>query len=227
MAAPRDGLRSGVRDALPLLAAELPFGMLIGVAAADVGFSLDQAVAMSVAVFTGAAQLAVIQLLSEEAPVAVVVLAGLVVNVRYLVFAASVAPYFAPLRRRWRWSLAYLVTDPVYALAIARFRDGDVAIRWYFLGVAAPMWLAYQVGTVLGVVVGARLPAALGVDFVVPLMFLAILVPMVSDAASALAAVTGGVVAVLGAGVPLELGLVVGTVVGTLVGTRAGEVTDA
>ncbi|WP_338740292.1 AzlC family ABC transporter permease [Haloplanus salilacus] len=237
-------LLAGARASLPLLLGLVPFGLVAGVAAVDAGLSPFQAVGLSVVVFAGASQLAVVDLLGRDASLAVVVLTATIINLRMSMYSASIAPHFADFRRRWRILCAYLLTDMSYALAIAEFTDGgersgdgdtsdtdsdDPTVdsadpthrRGYYLGAAVAMWLVWQAATVVGVVVGARIPDRWGVGFAVPLVFLALLVPDLTDRPRVLAALVGGSVAVAGAGWPLNLGLVGGALAGVVAGVVA------
>ena len=215
----RRSFLGGVRAVAPVLVGIVPFGLIAGAAAVRVGLSGVQAVGLSVVVFAGASQLAAIELLGSNARPAVVVATALVINLRMLMYSASIAPYFRETATRWRAGLAYLLTDQAYALAVTRFgADRPVRRRWYYLGAALPLWAVWQVCTVLGVVAGARVPDSLPLSFAVPLTFLALLVPAVTDRASGAAAVVGGTAAVLGAGLPLNLGLIAGAIGGVLAG---------
>ncbi|MEF8841498.1 MAG: AzlC family ABC transporter permease [Haloarculaceae archaeon] len=211
----RSDLVDGLRDVVPLVLSELPFGVVVGAAAVEAGVPAAAAVGTSLLIYTGAAQLVAFDLLGRDAPLAVVALTALVINLRYLMYSASLAQYLRDLSRGERWTFGYLLTDPVYALTIGEFADRSTrrAAR-YYVGAAVPMWFAYQGGTVLGIVVGTSLPPALNVGFATPLLFLALLVPTLEDRPSLVAAGVGGSVAVGGAGLPLELGLVAGALVG-------------
>jgi predicted branched-subunit amino acid permease len=113
-----------VRDVLPALPANVPFGIIAGVATVAVGVGPGQAVAFAGLLFAGAAQVAAVELLDQHAPVAVVVLTALVVNLRYLMYSASLATHFEDLSTRWKLVVAYFLLDVTYALSIARF-DGQ------------------------------------------------------------------------------------------------------
>jgi len=89
-----DDLFAGVRATLPLLLGLIPFGLVAGIAAVDAGLSPTQAVGLSAIVFAGAAQLAAIDLLGRDASLAVVVLTAVVINLRMMMYSASIAPYF-------------------------------------------------------------------------------------------------------------------------------------
>ena len=220
-------LWAGVRDVSPLMLGIVPFALVAGIAAVDAGLGLAEAVGMSVIVFAGASQLAALDLLGSNAPLAVVVGTAVVINVRMVMYSASIAPYFAEYGRRLRAGLAYVLTDQAYALSVAEFEENSARSRWrYYLGAAASLWVVWQIGTVVGVVVGAGVPDAWGLTFAVPLVFLALLVPAMKDRPTTAAGVAAGAVAVVAAGLPLNLGLLVGAVTGIAVGL-ATEVVEA
>jgi predicted branched-subunit amino acid permease len=158
-------------------------------------------------------------------PLSVVVVTAAVINLRMLMYSASIAPYFRDLPGRWRAGLAYLLTDQAYVLSVANYRsEVQVDRAAYYLGVAATLWVVWQVTTVAGVVLGAGVPDAWGLDFAVPLVFLALLVPAMEDRPRTVAAVTAGSLAVAGTALPLNLGLLVGATVGVAAGMVAETV---
>lgn len=219
--------RAGVRDTLPLLVGFVPFSLVAGVAAVNVGLSPAQAVGLSVFVFAGASQLAVIDLLGRGAPLSVVVFTAVVINLRMMMYSASIAPYFQRLRTRWKAFLSYFLTDHSYALSLAEYAsEGSTDRRWYYLGTALSAWVVWQTGTVTGAVLGASVPESWGLSFAVPLVFLALLVPTLTDRAAVAAAAAGGAVAVLATDLPFDLGLLTGALAGVLVGRAAEAALD-
>ncbi|GAB7008826.1 AzlC family ABC transporter permease [Halorubrum trueperi] len=212
-------LWAGVRDVSPLILGIAPFALVAGIAAVDAGLGLVEAVGMSVIVFAGASQLAALDLIGSNAPLAVVIGTAVVINVRMVMYSASIAPHFSRYARRMRAGLAYFLTDQAYAISVAEFDANPDRSRWrYYLGAGATLWIVWQIGTVVGVVVGAGVPDAWGLTFAVPLVFLALLVPAMKDRPTTAAGVAGGSVAVVAAGIPLNLGLLVGAITGILVG---------
>ena len=208
-------LLAGVRDVSPLMLGIVPFALVAGIATVDAGYSLAEALGLSVIVFAGASQLAALDLLGADAPLAVVIGTAVVINIRLVMYSASIAPYFSRYDTRLRAGLAYLLTDQAYALSVAEFERSPDRIRWrYYLGVAASLWVVWQIGTVIGVAVGAGVPDAWGLTFAVPLVFLALLVPAMKDRPTTAAGLVGGTVAVATAGLPLNLGLLAGAVCG-------------
>lgn len=234
-------VRRGVRDVSPVAVGIVPFGLVCGVAAVEVGLSPLQAVGLSLFVFAGTSQLAVIDLLGANAALGVAFLTAVVINLRMMMYSASIAPHFRAFGARWKALASYVLTDQAYALAIARYAEGGpdgppdaTERRNYYLAVAVSLWAVWQVCTVLGVVLGAGVPDAWGLGFAVPLVFIALLAPAVSDRPGLVAAVVGGGVAVAGEavvvggspGLPFNLGLLLGALLGVLAGVAASAADD-
>jgi 4-azaleucine resistance transporter AzlC len=211
---------SGVKDELPILVGTVPFGLIFGALALDSGIQARTAQAMSVIIFAGSAQFISAQLAGAGAPGLVIVLTAFVVNLRHLLYSASVAPHTRHLSTFWKWVLAYLLTDEAYAVTIVHYdREGDrEAGHYYFLGAGLALWATWQVSTAAGITLGAVIPPSWSLDFTLALTFIALVTPSLKDRAGVAAALTAGVVAVLAYGLPLKLGLILAALVGILVG---------
>ena len=211
-------LRHGAALAAPLLLGIAPFGLVVGVAAVEAGLTPLQTVATSVVVFAGASQLAMIELFGRDAAPAVVVLTAAVINVRMVMYSASIAPRVRSWPARLRPLCSYLLTDQAYALTVAPDERPSV---YTYLGVAGSLWVVWQATTVAGLALGRGLPPSLGLTFAVPLVFLALLVPAVTDRPRLVAALVAASVAVVGASLPFNLGLVAGALAGVSAGLVA------
>lgn len=234
----RSDLLAGARDAAPAVPPNIPFGMLFGATAVEVGFGPAQATAMSVFIFAGAAQMAAVELLQADAVMPVVLATAFVLNLRYVVYSASLAPSVRDLPLRWRAVMGYGLFDVNYALAAATFGSGttpdgeddapapDVHRGWYYVGATLPLVGGLAVGTLAGAVVGRSVGDELSLAFAVPLIFIALVVPMIGDRTTLLTAAVSGVVAVAGAGLPLNLGLLVATGCGVAAGLLHRHVPD-
>jgi 4-azaleucine resistance transporter AzlC len=199
------------------LLALVPFALAFGTMAAGSGLSTLEALAMSVFVFAGAAQLAMIPLISAGASVAVIVLTVLVINLRMTLYSASLAPHFRRLPAGWKGLLSYLLTDQAYAATITRFDEGrteEPDKRWYYLGAALAVWVTWQPTAMLGVFLGSRVSEGWSLDFVLPLTFIALVLPAIKDRMTATAALSAGITAVFVAAMPLNLGLITAALAG-------------
>jgi 4-azaleucine resistance transporter AzlC len=226
-ASSRAAFVDGVKATAPVLLALVPFALAFGTMASGSGLSALEALAMSMFVFAGAAQLAMIPLISAGASVAVIVLTVLVINLRMALYSASLAPHFRRLTVGWKGLLSYLLTDQAYAAAITRFDEGrteESDKHWYYLGAALAVWVTWQPAAMLGVFLGSRASEGWSLDFVLPLTFIALVLPAIKDRTTATAALSAGGTAVLAAAMPLNLGLITAALVGVLGGLVAEDV---
>lgn len=212
---------AGVKAELPILLGVIPFGLIFGVVALQAGLPAWPAMAMSSVVFAGSAQFIGVQLFGLATPVVVILLTTLVVNLRHLLYGASLGPYLKPLRPAWKWLLAYLMTDEAYAVAIVHYQtetgNGNNK-HWFFLGAGLTLWVAWQVSTAVGILLGAQIPQSWSLDFALPLTFIALVRPTLTDRPAVLAAGSAGVIAVLAVSLPYKLGLVLAAISGIVVG---------
>lgn len=216
----QNAFAAGFKAISPVLVGVFPFATITGVTLVSVGVAPVPSMAMSVIVFAGASQLAAAELIGKGAPFIITVLTALIINVRFIMYSASIAPHFRRLPFRWKGVMAYLLTDQAYAVSIAGFeqREAEAHKGWFYLGAAAPMWVTWQAGTVVGVGLGLQVPAGWSLDFAIPLTFLSILVPTLKKRGSLAAAVVSGLVSVLAFHLPLNTGLIVAATSGIIAG---------
>jgi predicted branched-subunit amino acid permease len=188
-----------------------PFGLVFGVLSAEAGLSLAQAMGFSVGVLAGASQFAALQLMTESAPLAVVVLAGLLVNLRMAMYSASLAPWLGQLPMGRRGLLAYLLLDQPYAVSIVEFeRRPEISLRErtaYFLGSTVFVVFPWLLATWAGVQLGAAVPPQWPLDFALPIAFLSLIGPMLRTPAHIAAAFVSIAVALALWWLPYTLGL--------------------
>jgi len=213
--------RAGVRAEIPLLIGVFPFGMIYGALALNAGLSTSAAQLMSSIVFAGSSQFITTQLIQESTPGLVIVLTIAVVNLRHMLYSASLAPYVASLSTRWKALLAYLLTDEAYAPTVIHYEKEGAAPfgHWFFLGAGFTLWFTWQMSTAFGIFLGAAIPESWPLDFALPLTFIAMVVPVLKNRSAVAAAVSAGVVALAAYSLPYKLGLIVAALVGIMVGT--------
>ncbi len=218
-----EAYRSGATDVAPIVAGILPFGLVTGVAAANVGLAPHEAVGLSALVFAGASQLAGLALLGQGAGFVVIVMTTFLINLRMAMYSASLAPWLERLRPGTRLGLSYLITDQAYAFAILRFpHEPHVGRRRdYFLGTATPLLALWLATTWAGARLGVELPPSWQLEFAIPLMFLALLAPAVRDRPGLVAAAVGALLAIALRGLPFNLGLVIAASAGIAAGAVA------
>lgn len=211
---------AGIRGSLPILIGVIPFAMITGVGAVSVGLTFRETVGMSLLVYAGASQLVVFQLMSAGTPWIIMVLTAWVVNVRFTMYSATLAPYLQVLSNSRKALLAYMLSDQAFGVSMSRFisADRDMDHRWYYFGSASIIWLAWQISTVIGALLGALIPASLGFDFAFPLSFMALMFGALRDRPTVAAALVGGFIAVLAKGLPYNTGLVLAIFLGIAAG---------
>jgi predicted branched-subunit amino acid permease len=221
---PQTATREGLRDGLSVVAGYIPFALALGAALGSSGVDPFIAWLSSPLMIAGAAQLVTVQMLGAGVGAAVVVATALVVNARHVLYSARMAALVPSWGRGDRWMAAYLLADPMFALAEARFGDDDpprarASSRAYYFAASWTCWTGWLLLTASGVLLGDVLPAALPLDVAAALTFLLLLLPTLDGAAARTAAVVGGLVAALATGLPLGLGLLLGAATGVAAGT--------
>jgi 4-azaleucine resistance transporter AzlC len=205
--------RAALVEGWPVLLSVVVVGIPFGIVARQSGLSPAEIVAMSVFVFAGASQFAMVQLFRDGVAWPLVVATVFLINLRHLLMAAALRPHFARVAVARRLAAAYVLTDEAFAMAIGWFRRGRTEVAYYAtFGVA--LYVLWNVATVIGMLLGPSIgePRRFGVDFAITATFIAIVVLGVrrrSDAivalgaallASALAYAGASVVAVVTAG---------------------------
>jgi 4-azaleucine resistance transporter AzlC len=201
----------GVRALLPMHLGVMPFGVIYGIVALQSGIPPLAAVLMSSIVFAGSAQFLIAQLVGVGAPALLMVGAAGLVNLRHALYSASVAPVLEHLPMRWKLLLSYFLTDEAYAAAVPHLlaEPRSPFAHWVLFGAGFALWAGWQIATIVGVVLGAGLPNDWSLDFALPLTFIAIVVPLLTDRKRIAVALFAAGLAVLLAGLPYKLGLFV------------------
>jgi 4-azaleucine resistance transporter AzlC len=214
----------GVRDSLPFLFVIIPFSTLFGVVATEAGLSVFETLAFSVVVIAGAAQFTAVQLMSDNAPTVVVLVSALAVNLRMAMYSASITPHLGALPVWKRVIVAYFLVDQTYAASIIDFEkrpQQSLAQKFaYFMGVTTPICPPWYAFTLVGAWAGEAVPPDLGLDFVLPIAFIALFAPALRTGAHRAAALTAVVMALLFAFLPYNLGLIVGALAGMMAGAE-------
>lgn len=211
----------GARAIAPLLIGVVPFGIVASVTTVDHGVAPAGVVGFSTVLYAGASQLAAIEVLGRGASPLVAIGTVAMINLRFVMYSAALAPHLADVGLVPRLGAAYVLTDQAFAVSVTAYRDRDLGPRGrlaFYLAGALVMWLSWQLATVVGLMLGTALPPDLPLDFALPLVFMVLLIPAITDRATATAATVGGVVAVAGAGLPAGTGLLLGAVAGIATG---------
>jgi predicted branched-subunit amino acid permease len=221
-------------EAFKASAATMPgiaaWGLVTGMAMAKSGLTIWQALGMTFLVFGGSAQLASLPLIAANVPIWVVFVTALVVNLRFVIFSAAVGPHFAHLPWHKRVWYGYLNADITMGFFPQRFPantlnqpEGKVG---FFTGIGYPNWVAWQAGSVAGILLASQIPPSWGVGFAGTLALLTILIPLIVNAAALAGVVVAGIVAVLAADLPYRLGLLVAVIAGMIASMLIDAIPD-
>lgn len=213
----RSSFLLGVRHMAPLLLGIGPFGLVLGVAVAESSVPNWAGFLSGPFIFGGSAQLVSITLLGEGAPAISAVVAALVVNTRHFMYSAAMVPKFRRQPRWFRRFGPYLLVDQVFALSIVR-DDEPLAWRSYYLGAGISAGLLWFVTMAIGIGLGAVLPAGLGLEFAIPLVFIGLLVPTLMKPAPIVAAGVAVLVTGLASSIPNRGGILIGGLAGMVAG---------
>ena len=221
----RSLFRAGARDITPMVIGIVPFGLALGAMIGASSVDTGAALASAPLILAGAAQLATLQMLDAGSNPVVIVTSALLINLRILLYSASLAPWFTGARLRLRLLLAATVIDQTHFVAVPRFEQGDLERRQrvaYYAGASTWIVIAWLCSQSVGVVLGAELPEAARLDMAAPLALVGLLAKSVGTRPSTLAALFGVGFASLGAGLPLHSA----TLVATLAGITAAVLVD-
>ncbi len=187
------------------------WGLITGVAMGNSGLGVPLSVMMSLLVFAGSAQLAVLPLLTSGAPIWVVWATALCVNLRFVIFSAQWRPYMMGYSRLQRLRMGYFTADLNYVMFMRRFPEPKPAPEQapYFWGGVATNWLAWQVPSLLGIFLADSIPVHWGIGFAGTLALLGIAASLLADRATAVAGAVAGCAAVAAYALPLKLNIVV------------------
>lgn len=213
-------MRAGAKDIAPILVGIVPFGLVAGAAVIQAGFGLAEAIGMSLFVNAGASQIVATTLFGSGAPLWLALTTALIVNVRMFIYSTSLAPVLSDAPGWLRPILGHMLVDQNYASTMTkgRFRD-DVDVIPYYIGAWLALAGVWQLSSIAGALLGPLIPPSWGLEFAVPLVFLAMLAPTLKDStAVSVCLVTAVSSAVLVPLLPMQTGLVVAILVGMLYG---------
>jgi predicted branched-subunit amino acid permease len=209
----------GARAMLPMLVGVAPLGLVLGVNAAAADLS-GPGWLSGLTIYSGSAQLAAVELLDKGAGPVMVVLVAVVINLRLGLYSAAMAEPWRGVGPVRRAVFAYLLVDPSYAVSIDGYQRAGATVdrHRFYLGAAVTLWASWQALIAIGMVFGPAVPAALHLEFAVPLCLVAIVATQVDGSGTRRAALTAAMVAVAGHGLPLGTGLPLAIVAGIAAG---------
>lgn len=214
------GAQEGFRAYLALSVGLIPWALVTGVAMVSAGFTPVQAMGMNLLVFAGTAQLGTLPLIATGAPLWLIVVTALVLNLRFVIFSAAIAQGFRGMSASNRWLAGHLLTDGVFAVCVNKMLSVDDK-HWrlgYYLAPALWAWLLWQVFVLIGILAAGSIPKNWSLEFMATIALLVLLAPMAKLRPMLVAAATGGAMAVILRSMPLKLGVIVAIFAGIFAG---------
>lgn len=216
---------AGLRLIAPALPATAAWGLVTGVAMVKTGLTIAQALGMTLLVYAGSAQLAALPLIAAGTPIWVVLLTATIVNLRFVIYAATLSPTFRNQSLRWKLLLGYSTGDIGFVIFMPRVTEdpGRAHSRWLFLGIASANWFAWQVSSIIGIVLASQIPTDWGLELAGTIALLALSIPLLGTLPAAVGGLVTAALALIGADWPLRLGLVA-AVAGGIAAALATEI---
>ncbi|WP_460275075.1 AzlC family ABC transporter permease [Celeribacter sp. ULVN23_4] len=214
----------GAKDGLPFHIVIWPFAAIFGAIATQAGLNVVEVMGFSILVIAGSAQLAALQLMSDNAPTLIVLTTALAVNLRMGMYSAAITPHLGKSSLLTRAFAAYMLYDQPYALSTIKFeKEPNLSLSekvGYFFGSAIPIAIAWYALTLTGALLGENIPTDIGVDFAVPVTFLAVVAPMLKTLAHLASALTSVVMVLILGFMPYGTGLLVAAAAALIVGAQ-------
>tara|TARA_B100001057_G_scaffold468246_1_gene527220 strand:+ start:78 stop:764 length:687 start_codon:yes stop_codon:yes gene_type:complete len=168
----------GFFDLAPHLLSVIPFGIIFGAIGIELGFDPIMIYATSLIIFGGASQIVFLQLLSGGASSIIAITSVGVINSRHLLYGAVLSEYLNKLPLIKKLFISYFIVDQAFAVSNIYFKKNSKQKFNYYhlLGSGIILWICWQFATILGIFLGSIVPEELGLEFAIPLTFIAIII---------------------------------------------------
>lgn len=188
---------TGIQQALPIVLGYIPVGFAYGVLAQKSGIGLLNAVAMSVIVFAGSAQLIAAGLFATAASPFTLIFTTFVVNLRHLLMSAALAPRLKGWKKWQIAAFSYQLTDETFALHSLRLAQGTPPKAETF-AINLTAQSSWVLGSLMGFLAGSQIADVrpVGLDYALPAMFIALLVPQLIKPVYLMMAAVAGMVSI-------------------------------
>ena len=189
----------GIKDTSPLMIPVIPFGIIFGVLAIDLGLTPLMTIAMSIIIFGGASQIIFLQLFSAGASSLIILSSVGAVNSRHLLYGAVLSEHMSGFKMTWKIIISYFLVDQAFAVTnsyLKKSTDKDKAFHSF--GAGATCWVIWQITTIIGIFLGSIIPEKLGLSFAVPLTFLALIVDDFRKLINVIVIIISGLIATFG-----------------------------
>ena len=216
---------AGVLEELPLQLGVAPFGLVFGILGIESGLSPIQTISLSLILFGGASQIVFAQLIAAATPFGIILSSVTMINLRHVLYGLSMASYLRKLPIYWRVLLAYLLTDEAYAVSIRKFMNepNKEFIHFHLLGSGITLFLSWQLSTLTGIFLGGDLPEFLDLQFIIPLTFIAIIIPMIKSISTLFVVTSSGFTALICKNLDINFWIILSACVGIISGVLTSK----
>jgi len=221
----------GALAMMPLTIAVIPWGILAGSFALDVGLTPVESQAMSAIIFAGSAQLVALGMIKAGIGIGSILITTLLITSRHLLYAMAMRSHISPLPLKWRLGLGFLLTDELFAITNQSHGGDKLAQhqfdRWYALGGGLTFYIGWNIATLLGIVAGQSIDHLddLGLDFAIAATFIAIVVPTVKKPSILVCVLVSLTLAVVCAVFAIQAGLLIAAISGMVAGMAYAKLT--
>lgn len=223
---------AGALAVMPLTIAVIPWGILAGSFALEIGLTAVESQAMSAIIFAGSAQLVALGMIKAGIGIGSILITTLLITSRHLLYAIAMRSQISPLPLKWRLGLGFLLTDELFAIANQAHGNDTPAQhhfdRWYALGGGLTFYVGWNIATLLGIVAGQSIDnlGELGLDFAIAATFIAIVVPTVKKPSILVCVLVSLTLAVVCAVFAIQAGLLIAAISGMAAGMVYAKLTN-
>ena len=209
----------GIQDVSPLMIPVVPFGIIFGVLAIELGFNGYTTMGMSIIIFGGASQIIFLQLFSAGASSLIILSSVGAVNSRHLLYGAVLSEHLSDLKLSWKIIISYFLVDQAFAVSNSYLKkNNDKNKHFHLFGAGVTCWAIWQITTFIGIILGSVIPDKLGLTFAIPLTFLALLINDFRKLINVIVILVSGIIATLGYQViPFKAYVIVASLSGLIV----------
>ena len=180
------GFPEGLRASVPVVVGYLPTAVAFGVAVQSAGLNATETVLMSLIVYSGASQFALVGLLAAGASWLAMAAIGLVLGIRHVLYGPSLVPHLRRLDTARAAVAAFGLTDEAFAVASVKLTPGQASLMGFgwLMGLETGAYVSWTLGSWIGAVAGTAVASALpslapALSFALPALFVALLVSFV------------------------------------------------
>ncbi len=214
--------RAGLRTIAPLCLGAFPFSFIVGAMSVSVGMTVTQSTLWSFLVFAGSSQMIALGLIQISASLLVIMLTTFIINLRHVLYSASLAEQVKNYPFYLRVLMSYGLTDEVYAATVSEMSHQKTGRHYFYLGAMSGFWFSWVLANFIGASVGSSFPeiAEYGLDFAMVAAFIAIVIPQIKSNECLVAALVASISSILLSVLPYSLGLIIASIIGVYAGYR-------